>query len=53
MNAVRVDTVSGVSVARNRGQVNEVFRISLDLPSETGVVISRERIAEDLRQDKI
>ena len=30
-----------------------MFGISLDLPPETGVVISCERIAEDLREDKI
>lgn len=29
-----------------------MFGISLDLPPETGVVISCERIAEDLREDK-
>ena len=30
-----------------------MFGISFDLPPETGVVISCERIAEDLREDKI
>lgn len=50
MYAISIDAICSFSVARNGGQVYEVFCISLNLLPKTGLIISCKSIAEDLKK---